>query len=281
MKSAWIMLCSGVALSATTSPPVEPESGYNVQLPAGSARVISIAVAGSPKFVPKEEPVIVEASFGTVRDKKLSDAFRATWVRARSSNGKSPCRALAVNVAADDSISRTGTYNVVLNLQPVSQPNAGRWHLQIVQPPAQLDVQPLSITRLRWTPAPFQEPLPKLILREGSGNTGLTLTEATQWDTTPARGQVRILGLKANESASYPRHASNIADIPAGDSSGELAYELIGFPPGKVSHVIRFLGPQLAAPATVNVDVETRWPWFYLWLAILSGLFASWYVKRI
>jgi hypothetical protein len=280
MKTACIFLWSAALLSASKGPPIEPESGYNVQLPAGSGRTIALAVAGQ-KFVPKEEPVVVEATFGNTPDEMLRDAFHANWDRARPAAGRStsPCRALAVVIAIDDSIQRTGTYNVVINLQPLSQPEAARWHLQIVQPAAQLDAQPLSITRLRFAPESFQEPRPRLVVREGSSNVDLTLTEVTQWDTTLGKGHIEILGVRnANASPNKPR-AATFPKISAGGSSGDMEYRLAAFPPGKVTHTLRFLAPQLAAPAIVNVDVETRWPWFYLWLAIVAGLWASWYVK--
>lgn len=190
MKTVWILLGSIAVMEAATAPPVEPQSGYRVQLSATFPRVVYMAVSALADFVPKEEPVIVEAGFGNVRDQKLADAFHASWERARpagTGNGK----ALAVRIRVDDDIRRAGTYNVVVNLQPLSQPQAGRWKLEIIQPAAQLEALPLSITRLRWTPSPFQEPLPKLMVREGSGDARLTLTSVEQWDTTPGKAGFR------------------------------------------------------------------------------------------
>jgi len=268
MKTVWILLGSIAVLKAATGPPVEPESGYRVQLSATFPRVVYVAVNAPADFVPKEEPVIVEAGFGNVRDQKMADAFHASWERARPA-GMGNGKALAVRIRVDDDIRRAGTYNVVVNLQPLSQPQAGRWKLEIIQPAAQLEALPLSITRLRWTPSPFQEPLPKLMVREGSGDVRLTLTSVEQWDTTPGKGRIQIID-------------SKLPEIPAGqglEPAHAIAYELADFPPGKVTHTLRFHAPQLTAPAGVTVEVETRWPRLYLWFAIVAGLLAGYFAK--
>ena len=267
MKTVWILLGSIAVMEAATAPPVEPQSGYRVQLSATFPRVVYMAVSALADFVPKEEPVIVEAGLGNVRDQKLADAFHASWAArpAGTGNGK----ALAVRIRVDDDIRRAGTYNVVVNLQPLSQPQAGRWKLEIIQPAAQLEALPLSITRLRWTPSPFQEPLPKLMVREGSGDARLTLTSGQQWDTTPGKSRIQIID-------------SKLPEIPAGqglEPAHAIAYELAEFPPGKVTHTLRFHAPQLTAPASVMVEVETRWPRLYLWFAIVVGLLAGYFAK--
>jgi hypothetical protein len=261
-----MLLCLRHSAPSQTAPepPIAPDSGYSVQLcgQCNFPRVVELAVSGKKAFVAKEQPQVVEVSLGTEHSEFLANAFTPEWICAAGKASR--CMVQGMRIKVSDSIQRTGTYTVIINLQPSSQPLLPRWKLQVVQAPAQADAQPIDIIRYRYWP---YDETPPLQIRNSSDAARLTLTTAAQWDAFSAKGRIEITGplpeIKPKDTATLP-------------------YTLAGdFPDGKITHTLRFEAPQLTAPATVTVDVETRWIGLYLWFAVLLGLGAGYYVKVI
>jgi hypothetical protein len=233
-------------------------------------RLAQLAVTPRNNFVvrgiPPEEPSVDEISFGSER--KAPDLVKVTWVL--SSDGSPVALALAVDSLAPD--LKPGTYDVLLNLRPQSAPREPRLKLQVVQGPGKLDLpEKLLVVRTWWLPFYRCDRKMPLRIRETSSDSRLTDLRVESRQT--------MIGASAIMGGIAIR-PSDLAGIGASGTLRDVPYNLTGpFPLGLAAGSLRFSATGLSEPVILPFEVRSGLPPFYLLLAIVFGLWLSWYVK--
>ncbi len=287
MRSALAWLALGITLGvvaptadAVDAPPalVTLDGGAIAQLCAGcSPRQTRFAVTPVGDFKvarqeQAEQPAVVEASLGNLRDGGLPPLFQAKWELAADGTP------LALVIAVDPRVQKPGTYTAILNLQPNSRPRAPRLTVQLVQAAAKLEVpDKLVVTRTVYWPFWVHVDRMALDVREASGVADLTgvhvQARPSSVGTEPITGQL-VVGTVA---AAAP--AGRSFDLPSGGQA-RLPYALSGdFPLGTATGALRFFAPQLTESVTLNVEIRSGLTRLYVLLAIVLGVLVSWFIK--
>src|ERR1700733_3889926 len=140
LMAAMLTLPAGQARGQAAEPLVTLDSGAIVQLCADcSPREIRLAVTSKRGFRVKaankaqEDPKVIEVSFGNLRDGSLVSFFVPHWELAPSGAPS------ALVIQVDAKIKKAGNYDLLLNLQPKSAPEAPRLKIQIIHPAGKLE----------------------------------------------------------------------------------------------------------------------------------------------
>lgn len=260
---------------AQTETVVTLDSGPLVQLCASCwPRELLLAVTAKKGLQIKksksgqEDPVIIEASYGNVRDAQLASAFAPRWELSPSGTPQ------ALLIKVDDGIRKTGNYDLVLSLQPKTAPLSPRLKIQIVHAAAKLGLpDKLLVNQTEYWP--FHTTIEKMQLdvRETTSASDVMQVEL---DSGPSmQGTEMVTGKLVIDASPPPSKPFVIAG-----QSRTLGYEVSGdFPLGVVSGSVRFTAKELTDPASLNFEVHSRLTKFYIFCAIVFGLVLSWYLK--
>jgi len=167
---------------------------------------------------------------------------------------------------------RSGTYDVYLDVQPRSKPDAERLRIQIVHPEPKLNAVPkllIDRTEIFW--GWEDDSQPGLILAESSNLSNLTNISLKQLSNTTL-GVKQIGGtlefttapqeIKAGQTARYVYKLAN--DFGLGTAAGTFAVS-----------AAEMNGPI----GTVDFEVHTHLHWIYIGITIAGGLLASYFLK--
>ena len=256
---------------------VKLEGSDTVQLGGrGARREVRLAVQPQNGFKAArgkdgwEQPAVIECALGAVRDSTLAAEFQPRWEVAGDG------RPQAVLIAVGNGIVKAGDYDLIISLQPRTQPGAERLKLKIQQPAGDLELpEKLLVRRVeRWPFAAIEERT-RLDLRETTGNTALS---SLQVDSLQASaGALPVTGMLRVELP-----ARDPARLAAGDQWKDVPYQLSGgFPLGTVTGKLRFQSPELSAPKLVPFEVQSGLTPAWLFLAILLGVGLSYFLKIV
>lgn len=260
------------------------DGSNTVKIGSNSERELRVAITPSENFRVKrspavEQPIVAEVAFNSVRSSQLAKLFTPTWELAKDGTP------LALKLSVDPTIVQPGKYSLILNLQPASNPTAPRLAIEIEQPAGELEVAPTKLVVLRTIYVPdFFISVQKMPLdiRETSKATALTNVSADWYPASLANGSVRM---KLPDAAAIKKQCPTIAPdssgtLPAGCGLKNIDYQLCGdFPLGDTSGSLRFFADQLTTPKSLDVEIQTRLSRWWLVIAIVPGLFLSYFLK--
>jgi hypothetical protein len=286
-------------LSATTSvqaqnasePLVNLDSGPIVQLCANcSPRELRVAVTAKSGLriekssTGQEDPEVIEVSFGNVRDSSLVGGFVPRWELSQDGIPK------ALLIGVSEKIRKAGNYDLVLSLQPKTAPAAPRLKVQMVHAASKLEVpDKLLVDRTEYWPFYTTTDKMRFDIRESSAaseviDVGLQSRTSTL-GSDMVTGQL-VIDVQApappSQTSGIAPQFSGAAPRPfvAAAETRELTYDLSGdFPLGVVAGSVRFFAPELTDPAILNFEVHSKLTKLYMLVAIVAGLFLSWYLK--
>jgi hypothetical protein len=235
-----------------------------------------LAVTPKPGFRVKkannspEDPAVVEVSFGNQRDASLIPKIVPRW----DASPEGIPAALVITV--DPQVRKAGTYDVLLNLQPKTDPTAPRLKIQIIHAAAKLEVpDKLLIERTDYWPFSVDVDKMKLSVRESSRAS--TVIDISTQARTSMQGAEMVTGQLVLQEIGSGTPAKPL--FPAGNSI-PVSYDLSGnFPLGTVTGSIQVFAPELTDPMTLNFEVRSKLTKIYIFLAIVAGLFLSWLLK--
>jgi hypothetical protein len=242
---------------------VKLESATPIEICASCSEVRVLLVPDDKSKINLKEGPEVEAAYLDGAAPKDATKFRARW-----EGGKFPRKIVIVLDAGET--NQAGTYDLYVDLQPRSNPGAGRLKIQLTRPAATLDVGPkLIVDRTYWFIAISSDTHPALLVTETSKKSKITisgvkpLTNASI-GTEPIGGTLQFASAKP---------------IKPGDQAS-LDYSLDGnFPLGSATGTMRIDAPQLAKPVSFDFEVRSRVHWIYIGITIALGLFISYLVK--
>jgi hypothetical protein len=259
-------------LTAVLSPPstcfsadalVSLEDSTTAEL-CPACKTVSVLVKPADKPVQLSEAPQVEAVY-LAGDRKDVRSFSAKWI------GNQKPRAIEITFDPNVLV-RAGTYDVYLNLQPVSNSSAQRLKVQITHA------------------APKIAAIPKLILDRTYGFIGLA------WDTHPelfineVSKKSNLTNLKIEKVGNASVGSKPIGgtlqflnppkEVKAGDRP-KLDYTLANdFGLGPATGSMRIESDELIDPVgTFDFEVRSHVHWIYIGLTILAGLFCSYLLK--
>jgi hypothetical protein len=266
------------------------EGGAVAQVCAScSTRQVRFPVTPVGKFTIKkagkelEQPEVIDAAFLAVHIATPPKFFHAHWDLAHDVP-------VAIVIDIDSQINRPGTYDLLLALQPTSDPRGPRLKLQVTQPAAKLEVpDKIVVRRVLWFPAFFPAVEDKMAVwvRESTGLANLDRVQVFNQSSTangvPVSGELQVLNAAqpncGSGAGSNAQSGTNWFTLPAGCQT-TLNYSLTGsFPIGSVTGSLRFIAPELSDPVNLNYEVKSGLAWCYVPLAILLGLWISYQIK--
>jgi hypothetical protein len=259
-----------------TEPVVTLDNGSIVQLCAScSPRQLRLAVSAKKGLRIKksksgqEDPKVIEVSYGNVRDAQLASAFTPSWELSQSGIPQ------ALLIKVDDTIRKVGNYDLVLSLQPGTAPASPRLKLQIVHAAAKLELpDKLLVDQTEYFP--FYSAIDKMRFDVRETTYASDVASVGLSSATSMQGTEMVTG-KLLVDVNPPSSSQPFAT--AGQTR-TLNYDLSGsFPLGVVSGSVRFMAPELSDPALLNFEVRSHLTKWYVLLAIVGGLFLSWYLK--
>lgn len=276
---------------ASSTAVVTLDSGPTVQLCADcSPRQVRLAVTAKSGLQIKrtktyqENPKIVEVSFGNVRDTSLLAEFTPTWELNKSGTPG------ALLIGVSDKIRKAGNYDLILSLQPETAPSAPRLKLEIVHPAGKLELpEKLLVDRTDYWP--FYTTVDKMRLDVRESTAASEVLDVSLQPRASTQGSDLVTGQldvdttspapSINPSGSNTQSAgATLQPFVAAGKTRQLNYELSGqFPLGVVTGSVRFFAPELTDLATLNFEVHSKLTKVYLLIAIMLGLFLSWFLK--
>jgi hypothetical protein len=211
-----------------------------------------------------ETPQVESVLFGG--DRKDTRTFIATWV----GDQRSP-RSLAISF--DPSVLvRAGTYDLYLNLQPVSAPSAQRLKVQITHPAPKIAAIPkLIVDRTYWFIGLASDTHPDLFINEVSKKSNLTNLKIEK---------VGNASVGSRPIGGTLQFKDPPKDLKAGDRP-RLDYTLVNdFDIGPATGTMRIESDELIDPVgTFEFEVRSHVHWIYIGLTILAGLICSYLLK--
>ncbi|HEX3744441.1 MAG TPA: hypothetical protein VHW09_10945 [Bryobacteraceae bacterium] len=262
-------VCLPLALPAADAP-VSLESPAPLELcdscPAPQLRYLVVPKNGAV-INASEAPVVELVSLGPLVREAYRRGLQATWVIDASKMPR------AIDVAVDPRLlDIAGLYDVYLNLQPASKPDAPRLHVQFTKPaPKATPVVKLLIERTCYLPfTACQDVLPQLTIQEASHRSPLSDLQFVKVSNTVA-GAAAVSGeLTFGHSITVPAGSSRTVPYSLGGNFG------LGLNTGSVTVNAR----ELEAPAlTVDFEVRNHYTRLYLVLTIILGLIFSYITK--
>ena len=270
-RCAVLLIAAGLNVASTVcsaGPVVKLAGSTSARLCTDCPRDIRFAVLPGVKPADGESPEILEAAIGGQRDAAIAPSFSAKWDPAGGE-----ARALIVNVNKD--LVRQGTYEVLINPLPKSNPAADPVKVQILVPTAKLQVpDKISVGRTVYYLIGNDEiDATPITVRETGG---LSAIKALDIDAQPStQGAIRVSGrLSGPNEGPIAR-----VQVKAGDRK-DIPIHLAGrFPLGTVTSQVRLSAPELAEALTIPVEVTSRLPLLYAAIAIVLGFMLSYFVK--
>jgi hypothetical protein len=206
----------------------------------------------------------IEAIYFNSSSPRNANKFSTKWVGERNP--------WAIEISLDENETRqTGTYDLYLNLQPISNPHGGFLKIQLLHPAASLDPTPkLIIDRTYWFIALSSTSKPKLRINETSNKSGITISSIRPVSNsvignTPIGGSIEFL------------------KVPFRIKPGEqvsLDYNLDGcFEIGSATGTIKINAPELASPVSFEFEVRSHAHWIWIGITIFIGLLTSYFLK--
>jgi len=275
-RSAVSCLILGLSIQlplVASDPPVTLETSTALELcgscPAPQLRYLVVPKNGVSVNT-AENPEVELVSLGPLVREAYRKAVTARWM---SDAGKLP---RAIEIGVDSGLLHiAGLYDVYLNLQPNSTPDAARLHLQFNKPaPKAAAIPKLIVERICYFPGASckSNDLPRLTIQETTGRSPLTELQFYKVNNT-------LAGSKAvgGELVFAPPPVT----VPAGGVNS-VPYSLAGdFGLGLATGSITANAQELETPAlTVDFQVNTHYTRGYILLMILLGLGFS-YVTKI
>jgi len=258
------LLLACAPLAATADTPVRLETSTPIQI-CPSCTEVHVLLVPDEKSTIKigEGPKVEEVYLGGAESRDAAK-FSAKWV-----SNKFPRE---ITIALDQNETKqTGTYDLYLDLQPESNPGAGRLKVQVSRAAATIETIPkLIIDRTYWFIAVSSDTHPDLLVTETSKKSDISISAVrplsnSSVGTEPVGGKLRF--------------DSKQPTIPAGKQA-PLPYSLDGnFPLGNATGTMKIDAPQLAKPVSFDFEVRSRVHWIYIGITIALGLVVSYFVK--
>ncbi len=254
--------CAPAVLRADTL--VKLETATPIQICSSCTEIQVLLVPDEKSTIKLDEAPKVENVYLGGSEPKASAKFSAKWV-----GNKFP-RKISITLDVDET-TQAGTYDLYLDLQPDSNPGAGRLKIQFTRPAATVDAIPkLIIDRTYWFIATSSDTHPELRVNETSKKSSLSISVIRQVSnasvgTGPIGGQLNVA----------------VPKTPIGPGEqGKLNYSLDGdFRLGTATGSVKMDAPQLASPVSFDFEVRSRVHWIYIGITIALGLVISYLVK--
>ena len=150
-----------------------------------------------------------------------------------------------------DETKQTGTYDLYLDLQPKSNPSAGRLKVQVARPAATTETIPkLIIDRTYWFIAVSSDTQPDLLATETSKKSDLSISAVRSLSNSSV--ETELIAGKLKFGPTQPT-------VTAGKQAS-LTYLLDGnFPLGNATGTMKIDAPQLATPVSFDeLPFQTR-----------------------
>jgi hypothetical protein len=260
--SLLILVCAWKVAAAVA--PVRLESATPIQICSSCTEVHVLLVPDEKSSVKIGEAPKVEEVYLGGADPRDATKFSAKWI-----SDKFP-RQISITLDPDQT-KQAGTYDVYLNLQPESNPGAGRLKVQVSRPAATIEAIPkLIIDRTYWFIGTSSDTHPELRVNESSKKSGLSISSIRQPSnasvgTEPIGGQLNVV---------VPKTLIGLGE------QAKLSYSLGGdFRLGTATGSLKIDAPQLANPVSFDFEVHSRVHWIYIGVTIALGLVASYLVK--
>lgn len=242
---------------------VSLEDSTTVEL-CPACKSVSVLVKPADKPVQLSEAPQVEAVY-LAGDRKDVRSFSAKWI------GNQKPRAIEITFDPNVLV-RAGTYDVYLNLQPVSNSSAQRLKVQIIHAAPKIAAIPkLILDRTYWFIGLAWDTHPELFINEVSKKSNLTNLKIEKVGNAsvgskPIGGTLQFLN--------PPK------EVKAGDRP-KLDYTLANdFGLGPATGSMRIESDELIDPVgTFDFEVRSHVHWIYIGLTILAGLICSYLLK--
>lgn len=251
-----------VLLAADTL--VKPETATPIEICPSCKEVRVLLVPDDKSKIKIDEAPEVEMVFLGAAPKDAGK-FSSRWI------GNPFPRAIEI-VLDQNETKQAGMYDLYVNLQPHSDPNAPRLKIELIRPAATVEAIPkLIIDRTYWFIACEADSHPDLRVAETSKKSGITISGVRPLSNSSI-GTEPIGGTLDFALERQP-------EIKAGDQVN-LDYKLKGgFELGTATGTMKIDAPQLATPVSFDFEVRSRVHWIYIGITIAVGLFISYLVK--
>ena len=230
---------------------------------------VRFPVKTAEAFKPSGEPRVLDVSLAGIRRTDLIGSFTPKWEK----NGPKG-RPTAILIAVSPALTRTGVYDLLLDIRPASPPRTEYLKVQIEHAAARLQVPPKITVRMYRGPW-WHYDKSKLELLELSRLSPVSRPRVV-WSASPTLGTLPVAG-----TLEFPAFAEEGFRIGAGESKA-LNYKLGGhFPAGTVNGSLQISADELAEPVTLNYEVITRYWTGFIVIYTLLGLAASMVLKVV
>jgi len=259
-----VVLIAAMSLGAAAETLVKPESTTSIEICPSCTAVHVLLVPDNKSKIKLDEDPKVEAVYFNGTAPRKATKFSSKWT------GKPFPRVIAI-ILDEDEMKQSGTYDLYLNLQPDSDPGAGRLKIQLTRPAASLEAIPkLIIDRTYWFIAWSSDSHPDLRVTEVSKKSiimisGIRPVSNSVIGTKPIGGTLGFAQMQP--------------EIKPGDQA-TLDYTLKGnFELGIATGTMKIDAPQLASPVPFDFEVRSRVHWIWIGITIIVALFISWLLK--
>jgi hypothetical protein len=263
LRTTLLVLAFAPVLAATDTV-VKPETATPIEICASCVEVRLPLIPDDKSKIKIDEAPEVELVFLGAAPKD-ADKFSSKWI------GQPFPRAIEITLDPSET-KQAGTYDLYLNLQPHSDPGAGRLKIQLIRPAATIEAIPkLIINRTFWFIGYSSDSHPDLRVTETSKKSGVTISSVRQLSnssigTTPIGGTLDFVldrhpEIKPGEQANIDYRLKN--DFELGTATGTMRIDAL----------------QLANPVSFDFEVRSRVHWIYIGITIAVGLFISYLVK--
>lgn len=257
-----VLAVAPVLLAADTL--VKPETGTPIEICASCTEMRLPLVPDDKSKIKIDEAPEVELVFLGAAPKNTSK-FSSKWI------GQAFPRAIEITLDPSET-KQAGTYDLYVNLQPHSDPGAGRLKVQMIRPAATIETIPkLIINRTFWFIGYSSDSHPDLRVTETSKKSGVTISGVWQ----PSNSSIGTLPISGTLEFVLDRHP----EIKPGEQVN-LDYRLKNdFDLGTVAGTMKIDAAELANPVSFDFEVRSRVHWIYIGITIAVGLFISYLVK--
>ena len=258
-----ILLLAGLSIASAADTRVTLESATPVEI-CPTCKTVTVPIKVGEKQIKLTEQPEVEAVL-LAGDRRDSAKFAAKWIGTP--------KPLAIEISIDaDALTRAGTYDIYLNLQPKSDPGGDRLKFQVTHPAPKLaTITKLIIDRTYFFIGLKFDTRPKLYVTEISKKSNLTNLK------------IRSVGNASigNKPIGGTLEFSNVPNrIDAGDTKNP-EYQLANdFDVGTATGSLRLDVDETLDPiATADFEVRSHVHWIYIGLTIVVGLLCSYFIK--
>ena len=240
---------------------VKPETATPIEICPSCKDVSVLLVPDNKSKINLEEGPTVEAAYFNGAAPRDAIKFTAQWT------GDSRGIKIVLN---PDETKQAGTYDLYLNLQPKSNPSAGRLKIQLTRPAASLEAIPKLIIDRTCGFIGRSNSHPALRLTETSKKSGITIS-----GVRPVSNSV-IGARPIGGTIGFPQ---KLPEINPGEQV-TLDYTLDGmFELGTATGTLKIDAPQLASPVSFDFEVRSHVHLIWIGITIIVALLISWWVK--